>query len=1542
MRTGGNNMAVDWARVHRAKHDLTLAANLWADWRMQAKEKQDKWVHLGTCANLRQLDDEMRARLQSVRNERSRREDGVAKERLDDFKKKLKEKVDSGAKGKVQQKSAYQWLTEKYSQGHLPPDDARRAQVGWLNFKDLCTHEVELIDELYLIARLRDAEGGRKSAYTEAQSAFKKILKEERAKVETAIKKWNDRVIENQYQGDRFRHARELGTKAKRGKLVEALRRDRASQLSKLDKENRRLVKVATGKLEAAHKADMAYWNRSRSGKPAEGERNAKHAADQAVKNAMVRPDHADALAAIEDVDGQIRTVSQGRLDLEGDLFTLDEAEMYTSGTWEFVKDVGNWFKRLNALGISVTTAHRLSNVLRGKSWKEHVNLTGERSVKVEFAPQGGAGTGGADVSFSLGIVLELRLNVSDDRRLRAVASIRLAPALNASVGLTRPLFELGASLGITIFEQTYTFVDEKHFAYYMAFRIAHVYRLGANFSRYRKTRDKLQLYHALFGIYSQELEETIGAMLQASGGSMDEFKHYMTKVPVVKVTSTGVSADLGFSEPVSHVGISVSAGFKVKAFQRQRLDFPTEQDTTPKPLADRYWTFLPIKKALNPVHSFLNAAHALHKRKNRNATMLDTFDGAGFDCDVCKALKSAGGTYAFESETVKIPRHQKRPAVEITYVAKGNPVRQAEILERPGNEDKPSTHVAEMDRGALYGKWHNDKHLILCPFHCAGRRLAHRELETSGPSGRIRIATDGPEVHEQTFGANYKAKGLTINPKRNPLEQYLWGCKNIAGTKADALLRLLAQSLSAKLRVGFVVFPQNAGDPVDGVAAQSVEAEWWLHRLDDDRYGVILADTGGGAPFAQEFAADRRVRHAAGALVDLTDADLHELRDAQARHEHAMAPRMVVDTRLGWQFSTTIPDVSFADAGLAISLTYIEGDGNRDNDGFYLNLKQYGFPFVLSRSFESPPLLDEEDPSELPEHLEAVSKKIGKTKDLLTSAFSDSFKSWKDSGDTAAQDAAANAGANMQSALEADEAALAEVTEAAKKAAEKTLKLLGVTLERKSYRFRESNYVLRSDERKLTPDEDEKQTRRVLGIYRQYTRYSYATGVSAGIDFKVSGPGGAAGVKAAVGTSKTIGMHERLGDTTVTYFQTVFNGLKKRINGRAQWDAFLARHERALRNVFKRLGGSKVKFDAGWWAEPAPPSGAGAAPAAVPPPVIAVTNAMDEWNAIHTHLADRTWIANILKDDEGKYGTAKFLNVEDRRFWSEASDHSFTWVCAQNAAALRNNRLHDPDDGRVLRHWYGRRKSTKNRNPADWDNYTKCMKELTSLFTTSLFLAEAVQDARASGWHRKWVYALRGQNRIRFPLGYDRKIDARHAVPSGSHYRVRKVPELLGCRSKRRAADRSLSLFRDLAEVYGITEGKTARDLYRLGFEIELSIGLDQITSGLVPHERTVLVLATQPSGNDALKHAILSLADKAKDKGRDYQEALIRLTEINRGLYVALESLVTPGALKDHDYRTKIGSAYDKWARDGGGIEAILAGISVNSLLRWKEWNE
>jgi hypothetical protein len=270
----------------------------------------------------------------------------------------------------------------------------------------------------------------------------------------------------------------------------------------------------------------------------------------------------------------------------ETELVTLRSMQDLVSNSecmWEFVGDIQKWVPRLRMLAESVTEYRRSNDMLAGAAPSLHsqkIRSTGSRSFSIELGVGYGIEKSIVTLDIGLSVMVSGSISLDDDRRMRVNLSLQLVPSLTAAIDTPIGALNAAAQAGFTIASQTYTFVDEQHFAYYLAFRIANLLLFRDRFTEYGNAD-----LHQHIGLYTDDLKAILKKML--GEGELKTMEMYLTTKRVIKAQplqkwkpDVGFSADASFGVGEEEVGVAVSveAGLpRNTAFESTELVIPRD-----------------------------------------------------------------------------------------------------------------------------------------------------------------------------------------------------------------------------------------------------------------------------------------------------------------------------------------------------------------------------------------------------------------------------------------------------------------------------------------------------------------------------------------------------------------------------------------------------------------------------------------------------------------------------------------------------------------------------------------------------------------------------------------------------------------------------------------------------------------------------------------------------------------------------------------------------------------------------------------------------
>lgn len=230
------------------------------------------------------------------------------------------------------------------------------------------------------------------------------------------------------------------------------------------------------------------------------------------------------------------------------------------------------WLATLTLLGDSITTAGIVPSLVRSgiKSiQKGHLdidplqkrNSTGSLNFGVNFGfSYGEVG------KLTAGISMSGALRIDDDRRLRANLTISLSVGVEVSPPSVKFL-KFTIKAGLAVFNRTYAFADERHFAYAMALHLA---RIKAARELYDEMPDERVLLRSQK--YTDLVHDTFLDVIGGSGdAARDEALSYLAHRPVIKVGAAGTrTIDTAFSDDLTGIEVTGSYSFSPKTFTKE------------------------------------------------------------------------------------------------------------------------------------------------------------------------------------------------------------------------------------------------------------------------------------------------------------------------------------------------------------------------------------------------------------------------------------------------------------------------------------------------------------------------------------------------------------------------------------------------------------------------------------------------------------------------------------------------------------------------------------------------------------------------------------------------------------------------------------------------------------------------------------------------------------------------------------------------------------------------------------------------------------
>jgi hypothetical protein len=249
---------------------------------------------------------------------------------------------------------------------------------------------------------------------------------------------------------------------------------------------------------------------------------------------------------------------------------------------WDMVTKIHSVFPKLLKKAKEVTTV-----VLGAPLLKKHEslskriprNITGSSQFAFSIEINTGGDAVVASAKLGLGLAYAAALRVDDDRRVRSTSSLHLVPSLKASLGPeAAPAAEAALKLGLTLWNKTETFIDERHYAYVKSFRVANLLRLLHRFTQYGNAWTGRN-YNQFFELYDPELKKILEAMLgkEQEGeykGEYEEMEYYLRQ-PVIEVAAKkagSVSAEVAASGP-GGTGVTFNESVTGLVFTKTTLD---------------------------------------------------------------------------------------------------------------------------------------------------------------------------------------------------------------------------------------------------------------------------------------------------------------------------------------------------------------------------------------------------------------------------------------------------------------------------------------------------------------------------------------------------------------------------------------------------------------------------------------------------------------------------------------------------------------------------------------------------------------------------------------------------------------------------------------------------------------------------------------------------------------------------------------------------------------------------------------------------------
>ena len=1096
------------------------------------------------------------------------------------------------------------------------------------------------------------------------------------------------------------------------------------------------------------------------------------------------------------------------------------EAIQNTKSFWKFVGRMDRWHTTFLKLGESVTGVTRpWKRVTEGTATKQK-SLTGARDFAIELGVGVSVGAGDAVKLAEMGLSILVSGSIShdDDRRLRASLSVKLKPNLKVEItGCGASLFELTASLGITIANQTYAFADAKHFAYYLSFRVANLVHFTSKFSDY--SHGRRAMLHQHLDVYSPWCKELLAEMMTAD--QIEEMKTYLSRTPIVKAHRKLRGApdlDLGFKSTfVGEAGASGS--WQRTKFQRQRLLLDeTAPASTPAPVNDDefdFWryrvktrddslyvalSFLLAQEGLNvePDTLKLDAERECYRRQQAKVTRAQN-ESVIKRCRL-ENSRDRSRVLKLESEIEVLQgardpsSHQRRIASKENQIQENKKrvaVRQARIerLEEE-NRDLTPTDPSEEEYTTPRGE------------ACDLAVLAYRY------NLRIRIHTTARKEYASP----------TTDTSLSPVE---FSEAQVEAFKADARYlnhstRTVGPDPSKILKSGHPVrtlhLVQFGADEGSAFAEAPGYKKGGRGPDPSGYHPLIPKRPENRANPPRRGGAFRNVLGAPGKVSKIRyDTSLQTTQEEQ-QAQRAAGHRLLTEVRHGTtrSLSGSLNVTSWVKVGLGVGYTYIAANANVDNDGHYLNVKVDGglFARTLEHDFET--AYKESYKADLEDKAfltgEEQEKLAELTNDLAgpydgtsTEGAYDNFEEWGQGAMPAIKEEASKLAKKMFGSLPEKMADLA-VEAGANGLQQITLQI------NRTRRFLTFNMI------------------RTEGSWRlQYLRWEYNQASKIGASGSIpTGFGVDPSLTGSVSWSKTVALQERLGANTLTYALTVFNGLKRRPDGYEQWTTFLEKNSARLRVLFLNIA---TQTD-----------GKGGVRAEAQALQAQANDNRDVWN-------DSTWAQREA----------------DWKVKGEPHPIDFVGACERHQNTLTRDRS-KKEKLRTLKRdiWGGaRREALPNA----------LLQGLTTLFWRASQVAEAEHNAQFP-WRQKTVYLTPPKGRIRFPIAFSEAhrtfVASEPPVVEG---RPDTTKEILKASTANQAYVRTTIV--DVLRNPDLFEAPSIRPFYEQSFEIHLDIRL--------PHGHRVTVQARQPGGEDALRDAVLELAAKTRTTTQKARRARI-----------------------------------------------------------------
>ncbi len=1326
----------------------------------------------------------------------------------------------------------------------------------WRNAEKRARAEGILARRLELIDRISAQKAEYKAAYEASRDKLKGLLERRRSYVKDQKK-----VIAGKIKPllTRLRDAR-----LARAREAVALNDDFVQRsfplYQRTSEENRRLLRLRAYYLGDPDEVDVAAVQH-----PSRDEQDAGARPGRAGGG----PRREKPLEDIVVLDRKIEQLTWSVDEFGAELELLDEARRLidrSKSLWTFVDKIEKWHPRLLHLANSVTTVTRATQLLKkaghkvapslvgeGK-WTKRKRITGQRDFALEFGVSAGVSVGIADVMAGLSLALSGNLRVDDDRRLRANITLKLIPNFKAEVkGGSAALVEATAKCGFTITSQTYAFVDEKHFAYYFAFRMANLLRFSDKFTRYGNAA-----LHQHIAVYDDEIMDLLRSIVGTA--KMNELEFYLSKRHVwkVHVPAKGKfipATDLGFKDAVLGGSVDVKHNYTLSVMQRQRLVLP---DAT----AESGSSSDPDDASRGPQvpDDAPQPGPARHEPVAVN-------EPAAYDGPTWWKVEARGdGHCAYNSIAFLLKHHQiggpDQPIPSVPEIRRIAAARWRTLYE--ASEQRGRAHREEMaealaaipeEEQEVHDAWRVTPEGRFWQFDDENYESIEDFIQwqttgTADPGRRrnwanaqiLAALADYYQFTLQIFQGDGQPPLIlpldAVDDEETPLLQVaLEGYAHynaLVPNETDEPPEVPEELLGERIVqvAGEPVHFAHAPEPDEGSAEGSEEDQVVVSDA-DIRDAVIAAEDPEVAPQVARIQPMPPIPNEARPALRPSLAEARRREDWLNRRS---APRLVTDIRRGksWGLAFSVGLKAFINTQIDVEITQIVRNNNPDNDGFYIKLRLTGSLFTRSaeKSF-----LTNEEKFEFP-GTEDWSDSIWRNEDdpgggSLTG-------SDEPSGLTDARETGETLQTNPEEALvkaivdkvpdetkEKFSDIAREIGKTAKNVVENALKEIYQTL---PDQLQDQLAAIAGSVQNVSVGVDIQRAKRSLELNYvavgktprlQYVRWVYASGfgLKGSLEVPVFGPA-AVGVSGEVKFGKTVALNERLGRNTLSYVLTVFNGLRQRIDGLSQWREFLADHTNSIRKMYRRIGSHP-----------------------------------DSITALDAAEFDRA-----VRDN-----TAHWQDHED---WctgapNQASD--FLEACRQAAEA-----------GDLDNVWNAR--AARSRFRTLRPGAVGTMINLHDKFTTLLWRYAQVQkldNERKYPFKQKTVYLRPPEGRLSVEIRY--RVGRRMAGDRASSFQVISAPVFDGHKTS--------GVYRSVVDILKNNTLANAENLlpfYEAGFEITLELkglGYRAVIERLGrehPDVRkvagkppgTVRITARQPDGEDAFKKVLMDLVAAATKK--------------------------------------------------------------------------